>query len=61
MHSGAWGQDHDMGLAAISGNINLRRLALSLPNLSCDFLTPQDSPGRLGLHSPILMLTIQQG
>ena len=61
MHSGAWGQDHDMGLAEISGNIHLRQLALSLPNLSCDFLTPQDSPGRMRPHSPFLMLAIQQG
>ena len=61
MHSGAWGQDHDMGLGEISGAIKLRHLSLSLLILQHDFFTLQDSPGRMGLHSPLFMLTVHHG
>lgn len=61
MHSGAWGKDQDMRLGEISGDIRLRHLSLSLLTLSHDFFTLQDSPGRTGLHSPLLMLTVHHG
>ena len=61
MHSGAWGKDHDMRLGEISRAIRLRHLSLSLLTLSHDFFTLQDSPGRTGLHSALLMLTVHRG